>query len=104
MGDELFKDISKWAKKKYRLKKGQKFDPNFDKNKELLAGQLLIEEMESKDATEEELLHVYTYMVIAANAKKDRLDYMRAYADLNIDNYISKYIDFEMKGNLKNEE
>ena len=92
---------------KYSLEPEQEFNNSLHVAKEMLACQLLIEEIEgsieSQEDTGDDAFKVLSYMTVVANARKLRLDWMKAYEDFGIDKIVEKYVDFEMKGNLKNE-
>lgn len=99
---EYYLKVKNEVKKKYALSEGQEYDDSLNKNTELISCQLLIEEMEAMNASREELEDVFAYMVVAANAKRDLLDWRKAYDEYKIDQFIETYI--EKKGNNENEE
>lgn len=90
--------------KKYSLAPDEKFDASLNLAKEMIACQLLIEEIESRNDQSDDAIRVLSYMMVVTNAEKYSLNWMKAYEDLAIDEIVEKYVDFEMKGNLKNEE
>lgn len=88
----------------YSLEPEQELDNSINIPKEMIACQLLSEEIENQGGSNEDSLKVLCYMVVLVNMKRHRLDWEKAYEELGIDQLIEKYVDFEMKGNLKNEE
>ena len=105
---EIMDQLLKKLVDKYSLEPEQEFDNSLHVAREMLACQLLVEEIEgnieAQEDTKDDAFKVLSYMTVVANARKLRLDWMKAYEDFGINQLVEKYVDFEMKGNLKNEE
>jgi hypothetical protein len=105
---EIMDQLLKKLVDKYSLEPEKEFDNSLHVAREMLACQLLIEEIEesieAQEDTKDDAFKVLSYMTVVANARKLRLDWMKAYEDFGINQLVEKYVDFEMKGNLKNEE
>ena len=85
----VWKQLSEEVRDIYKI--DEPIEP-LNKKKEMIAMQLLIEEMESQNAPEEDLLDILRYMVVVVDAEKHNLDWLRAYQDCKIDDYIDKYV------------
>lgn len=79
------------ARKKYVIPADQEMPP-FNRQKEMVACSLLIEVMEEKGASNDELMNVLTYCAIVLDAEKMRLNALQAYDDYQIDALCEKYI------------
>lgn len=89
--EEMRKNLEKELIAKYKMKPHEPF-VIFNKNKEMVECQLLMEAMEAFEAPEEELKNLLSYMVVVVNADKERLNWLGAYNDFGIDSYIEKYL------------
>lgn len=99
------KEIENELIDKYGLKPDEEYDDGLNKKKEVILCQLLVEAMEEEGAPQEELFDIITYMMVVINAKKNKLDWKRAYEDLRIDYFVEKYVlSKEEKGENENEE
>lgn len=81
----------------YKLKPPMAFEAEgFNRRKEMVACELLIETMEENGASDEELMDVLTYSVVVVEAEKHLLDWHKAYDELKIDDYIKKYVEGDL--------
>ena len=101
---KIVDEIREKMVEQYSLEPEQELDTSINMAKEMIACQLLSEEIENQGGSNEDALKVLCYMVVLVNMEKCRLDWAKAYEELEIDRLVEKYVDFEMKGNLKNEE
>lgn len=91
---QVYSDLSKELKEKYGSVLGTETGTlDFNRRKEMVACQLLIEQMESMDAPQNELYDVLKYMIVVTDADKYNMNWRQAYDDFQIDNYISKYVE-----------
>ena len=87
-------------KEKYAIKPPQTFDATkyrMQRRKEMVACSLLIEEMEDKGASDDELMDILSYCFVLFNTEKLGLDWEKAYEDYKIDHYIEKYVEETIK-------
>lgn len=89
--EEMRKNLEKELIAKYKMKPHEPF-VIFNKNKEMVECQLLMEAMEAFGAPEEELKNLLSYMVVVADANKERLNWLGAYIDFGIDGFVEKYL------------
>jgi len=85
------KELLEKVKEKYILPEDKPF-VIINKAKELVACNLLIEQMEYLGAPKEDMLRVLSYMAVMADAEKNRLDWPKAYEDYDIDSLIEIYV------------
>lgn len=88
----IMRELFKIAKDEYSLKEGQKFEPLTDKKDRMLKCQVLMEELERKGALDLEKESLLLYMAVLVNAEKEKLDWVRARDELNIDDLFKFYI------------
>lgn len=88
----IMRKLFEIAKDEYSLKEGQEFEPLNDKKRRMLKCQILMEELERKGALDSEKERLLLYMAVLVNAEKEKLDWMRAHYDLNIDDLFNFYI------------
>lgn len=89
--EEMRKNLEKELIAKYKMKPHEPF-VIFNKYKEMVECQLLMEAMEAFGAPEEELKNLLSYMVVVADADKERLNWLGAYNDFGIDGFVEKYL------------
>ena len=89
--EEMRKNLEKELIAKYKMKPHEPF-VIFNKNKEMVECQLLMEAMEAFKAPEEELKNLLSYMIVVVDADKERLNWLGAYNDFEIDGFVEKYL------------
>ena len=89
--EEMRKNLEKELIAKYKMKPHEPF-VIFNKNKEMVECQLLMEAMEAFEAPEEELKNLLSYMIVVVDADKERLNWLGAYNDFGIDGFVEKYL------------
>ena len=89
--EEMRKNLEKELIAKYKMKPHEPF-VIFNKNKEMVECQLLMEAMEAFGAPEQELKNLLSYTVVEVDADKERLNWLGAYNDFEIDGFVEKYL------------
>ena len=92
---EVWKEIVE-ARDKYAVPADQELPP-FNRAKEMVACSLLIETMEGKRASHDEMMTVLKYCGIVLDCEKLHLNALQAYEDFGIDALCEKYIEGENK-------
>ena len=86
------RELFKVAEERFGLKPEQDYAPVHEKKKQMVDCQLLMEEMETRGALDEEKENLLLYMATLVNADKMRLDWHKAYEDLKIADLFDFYI------------
>lgn len=86
------------AQEKYIVPVDQELPP-FNRSKEMVACALLLEAMEDKGASHEEMMAVLKYCGIVIECEKLHLNALQAYEDFGIDALCEKYIEKENNEN-----
>ncbi len=86
------------AQEKYIVPADQELPP-FNRSKEMVACSLLLEAMEDKGASHEEMMTVLKYCGIVIESDKLHLNALQAYEDFGIDALCEKYIEKENNEN-----
>ena len=85
------KNLEKELIAKYKMKPHEPYVV-FNEKKEMVQCELLMEAMEAFGAPDEELKNLLSYMIVVDDADKERLNWLGAYNDFEIDSYIEKYL------------
>lgn len=94
---EVWKEVIA-AREKYIVPADQELPP-FNRPKEMVACSLLLEAMEAKGASHEEMMTVLKYCGIVLESDKLHLNALQAYEDFGIDALCEKYIEKENNEN-----
>lgn len=97
---EVWKEVVE-ACEKYIVPKDAPLPP-FNRAKEMVACSLLLEAMEDKGASHEEMMTVLKYCCIVIESEKLHLNALQAYEDFGIDALCEKYIEKENDENEEN--
>lgn len=85
------KELFKIAEERFGLEPEQEYAPVLAKKKQMVDCQLLMENMESRGALDEEKENLLLYMAVLVNADKMRLDWAKALEELKINDLFDFY-------------
>ena len=91
---KLFDEVDE----EYKLPEGVEFNNALDKRIELMACQMLLEYVEEIEGDEKDVRDILKYMFVVIDSKKHKLDWERAYTELDIDGKVEKYLGSAAKG------
>ena len=91
--DETVKKLFESVHEEYKLPEGAQYNDSLNKKMELVSCQLLMEVIEEAGGDENDMIDILRYIAVVIDAEKERLDWERAYMELDIDGMIEKYIE-----------